>query len=157
VVAERLSATAWTCNQNAQPSTAAQAVQRGALSMMDSLVGNRPIRGLVGRRAGLRHRRRRASFANRLIETGCLSVGLSYTAIFGLEMRLIILGIAMLRGVWYRALDVTKQARKRRIMQTVLMLLTDGRANVGLRADFKYLTSRCFMVYSCISVMRIHA
>ena len=33
-----------------------------------------------------------------------------------------------------RALDVAKQARERGIMQTVLVLLTDGRANVGLRA-----------------------
>jgi len=32
-----------------------------------------------------------------------------------------------------QALDVAKQARERGIMQTVLMLLTDGRANVGLR------------------------
>ncbi len=34
-----------------------------------------------------------------------------------------------------RALDVAKQARERGIMQTVLVLLTDGRANVGLRAE----------------------
>ncbi|HEU4326023.1 MAG TPA: magnesium chelatase ATPase subunit D [Roseiflexaceae bacterium] len=32
------------------------------------------------------------------------------------------------------ALDVARQARSRGIMQTVLILLTDGRANVGLRA-----------------------
>ncbi len=32
------------------------------------------------------------------------------------------------------ALDVARQARSRGIMQTVLVLLTDGRANVGLRA-----------------------
>ena len=32
------------------------------------------------------------------------------------------------------AIDVAQQARARGIMQTVLVLLTDGRANVGLRA-----------------------
>jgi magnesium chelatase subunit D len=34
-----------------------------------------------------------------------------------------------------RALDVAKQARERGIIQTVLVLLTDGRANVGLRTS----------------------
>lgn len=34
-----------------------------------------------------------------------------------------------------QALDVAKQARSRGIFQTVLVLLTDGRANVGLRAE----------------------
>lgn len=34
-----------------------------------------------------------------------------------------------------QALDVAQQARSRGIMQTVLVLLTDGRANIGLRAE----------------------
>jgi magnesium chelatase subunit D len=33
------------------------------------------------------------------------------------------------------AIDVAQQARSRGILQTVLVLLTDGRANVGLRAN----------------------
>jgi magnesium chelatase subunit D len=33
------------------------------------------------------------------------------------------------------AIDVARQAKARGIFQTVLVLLTDGRANVGLRAD----------------------
>ncbi len=43
-------------------------------------------------------------------------------------------GGTLLAAALLRALDLAQQARGRGIFQTVLVLLTDGRANVGLRA-----------------------
>ncbi|MFN8566682.1 MAG: hypothetical protein U0Z44_03990 [Kouleothrix sp.] len=43
--------------------------------------------------------------------------------------------VAPLAAALLSTIEIAKQARGRGIMQTVLVLLTDGRANVGVRAD----------------------
>ena len=55
------------------------------------------------------------------------------------------------------ALDVAGQARGRGIMQTVLVLLTDGRANIGLRGDRAGITEELRLLGGQIAEAGIHA